>query len=175
MLGIKYFMNLFVRKIQRRGSTRNLPGVFKNFRQKIDLNCDVNNLELLNRNIKKFKPDIIINCIGVKNKKINRINNEANTFFINSIFPHELHKISKTVKARLIHFSTDCVFDGKKGNYSEKHEPNAIDLYGLSKIIGEIDSKNVLTLRTSIIGRELNNKRVYLNGLCLKKKMSGLF
>ena len=162
MLGNKLFHEFMCsKKFKVRGSTRNLPNLFENFSQNIDLNCDVNNLELLNRNIKKFKPNIIINCIGIIKQKIQRINNEKNTFFINSVFPHELHKISKTVKARLIHFSTDCVFDGKAGNYSEKHEPNALDLYGLSKTIGEINSKNVLTLRTSIIGRELNNK----NGL----------
>ena len=160
MLGSKLFHEFICsKKFKVRGSTRNLPNVFKNSRRNIDFNCDVNNLELLNRNIKKFKPNIIINCIGIIKQKIRGIENERNTFFINSVFPHELHKISKVTKARLIHFSTDCVFNGKVGNYSEKQEPNALDLYGLSKTIGEIDSKNVLTLRTSIIGRELNNKK----------------
>ena len=135
---------------------KRIYNVFKNLDK--TFYCD-KCLQLLKRNIKKFKPNIIINCIGIIKQKIRSIENERNTFFINSVFPHELHKISKDTKARLIHFSTDCVFDGKMGNYSEKQEPNALDLYGLSKKIGEIDSKNVLTLRTSIIGRELTNKK----------------
>ena len=64
-------------------------------------------------------------------------------------------------KIRLIHFSTDCVFSGRKGMYSEKDDIDTTDLYGLSKYLGEVDGDNCLTIRTSIIGKELNTK----NGL----------
>ena len=103
----------------------------------------------------KYKPDLVINCAGAVKQKIGKNFDEKNTFYINSIFPHELYKISSKIKSRLIHFSTDCVFDGKKGNYNEHFLPNSTDLYGLSKILGEVSYKNSLTLRTSIIGHEL--------------------
>tara|TARA_B100001769_G_C21991093_1_gene532680 strand:- start:53 stop:907 length:855 start_codon:yes stop_codon:yes gene_type:complete len=171
MLGSKLF-NEFI-KLKRlivRGSSRSLPKIFNDDRRNIDLNCDVYNLDLIYKNLKKFNPDIIINCIGVVKQKIKKNINEKEIFYINSIFPHELHKISKSLKSKLIHFSTDCVFDGKRGNYSEKNTPNAKDLYGLSKIIGEVDANNAITLRTSIIGDELNSKKGLFEWFMSQKK-----
>ena len=78
-----------------------------------------------------------------------------------------------STKSRLIHFSTDCVFDGKKGNYKDDSKKNAKDIYGLSKSFGELNEDNALTIRTSIIGHELNSKNSLLEwflGLNKKKK-----
>ena len=104
--------------------------------------------------INEFKPDFVINCIGaIKQYDL------PHTHFIeiNSLWPHLVAKMCQTTK--LIHFSTDCVFTGKKGGYSELDTPDAQDSYGLSKNLGELkDYKNALTLRTSIIGHEQNSQ-----------------
>jgi dTDP-4-dehydrorhamnose reductase len=80
----------------------------------------------------------------------------VHTLEINSIFPHRLAELTEEAGARLILISTDCVFDGKKGNYTEDDRPNALDLYGQSKHFGEVVAPDCLTIRTSIIGRELS-------------------
>lgn len=100
------------------------------------------------------RPHVVINCIGVI-KQIDTINDPLNVIQINSLLPHRLERISKLSGARLIHFSTDCVFSGTKGNYVENDFPDCRDLYGRSKLLGELNSCNSLTLRTSIIGHGL--------------------
>lgn len=97
--------------------------------------------------------DYVINCIGVINKNV--CNNEENTIFLNSLFPHKLSKLCKELNSKLIHITTDCVYSGKKGNYVETDIHDSIDFYGRSKSVGE--PKNCMVLRTSIIGRELHN------------------
>ena len=171
MLGGKLFVEFLKNKnFKVRGSARLLTQQLNEYKKFIDLDCDVKNLELLNKKLTIYKPDIIINCVGVVKQKIGKNFDEKNTFYINSIFPHELYKITSKIKSRLIHFSTDCVFDGKEGNYNEKFLPNSIDLYGLSKILGEVSYKNSLTLRTSIIGHESNNKFGLLEWFLSQKK-----
>ena len=91
------------------------------------------------------------------NKQKNKINNTGEIIYINSLLPHLLEEACKKVGARMIHFSTDCVFSGKLGKYAEENEPDAQDLYGLSKRLGEVLNENSLTLRTSIIGHELKS------------------
>ena len=117
--------------------------------------CDVINFDSLFKIIKKIKPNIIVNCIGVL---INNAKNDpSNAILVNSVLPNKLVHFSKFLEAKLIHISTDCVFDGLKGEYIETDIKTAQDIYGLSKSLGEIiDDKN-LTLRTSIIGPELKN------------------
>jgi dTDP-4-dehydrorhamnose reductase len=78
------------------------------------------------------------------------------TLTVNAIFPHRLAELGREYGYRLITISTDCVFDGLRGNYSEDDIPNATDLYGKSKSLGEVSGENCLTVRTSIIGRELS-------------------
>lgn len=112
---------------------------------------------------KKVKPNLIINCIGVVKQIIN--NNEYSEIIrVNSLLPHYLMElINLQKKVRFIHFSTDCVFSGLKGNYLETDFPDADDIYGKSKILGELNYSNTLTLRTSIIGRELQSNHSLLN------------
>ena len=117
--------------------------------------CDVTNFNFLFEIIKDIKPDYIINCVGVLIK--GSIQNPSNAILINSLLPHKLAQFSKAVNAKLIHISTDCVFDGSKGNYIETDNKTAQDTYGLSKSLGEINDAINLTLRTSIIGPELKD------------------
>lgn len=102
------------------------------------------------------KPDIVINCIGII-KQLPAAYNHLESLAINSILPHRLAKYCGLFGARLIHFSTDCVFSGKSGQYRETDPCDATDLYGRSKLLGEVDYEHALTLRTSIIGHELTS------------------
>ncbi|MGH9948757.1 MAG: dTDP-4-dehydrorhamnose reductase family protein [Pyrinomonadaceae bacterium] len=104
--------------------------------------------------IKLAKPDVVVNSIGIVKQKAASKNIEE-MLSVNSIFPHKLALLGKQNGFRLITISTDCVFSGSKGNYSENDVADALDLYGQSKRWGEIDEPNCLTIRTSIIGREL--------------------
>jgi dTDP-4-dehydrorhamnose reductase len=115
---------------------------------------DVTDIDSVKKAIETAKPDVIINAVGVV-KQLPEAADIVNTLLINSIFPHRLAEVALRAGARLILISTDCVFDGKDGNYSEDDTPNALDLYGQSKQFGEVAADNCLTIRTSIIGREL--------------------
>lgn len=106
------------------------------------------------KTIERLRPDVVINAIGIV-KQVSDSKNVIRTLTVNSIFPHRLNEFAVEFGFRLICISTDCVFDGNDGNYSEMDMPNAVDLYGKSKNLGEVVSDRALTLRTSIIGREL--------------------
>lgn len=101
------------------------------------------------------KPDVVINCIGII-KQLPSANDHLDSLAINSTLPHRIAKYCEATGARLVHFSTDCVFSGKQGLYKEDHFPDANDLYGRTKFLGEVSYANSITLRTSIIGHELN-------------------
>jgi len=115
---------------------------------------DIANEDSLEEIIRKHQPDIVINCIGVT-KNLNDSDNPLVVIPINSVLPHRLEKICTDINSRVIHISTDCVFAGDKGNYKEDDIADARDLYGLSKCLGELHSQNAITLRTSIIGHEI--------------------
>ncbi len=123
-------------------------------REKTLENIDVGEIEAVERIFEKLNPEVVINAAGII-KQIDDSKNIITTLNVNSIFPHRLENLAEKYKARLICISTDCVFDGRKGNYSENDVSDAADLYGKSKNLGEVVNKNCLTLRTSIIGREL--------------------
>ena len=119
----------------------------------------------------KVNPDVIINAIGVTIRRgVNE--NISDTIYLNSLFPHQISSWAVAFKKRLIHFSTDCVFSGTKGNYSELDLVDAIDNYGLTKGKGEVQSHNTLTIRSSMIGRELFNKTELLEWLIGEKGKS---
>lgn len=104
------------------------------------------------------RPDVVINCVGLI-KQLSQAKDPLTTLPVNAMLPHRLSALCKLSGARLIHISTDCVFSGRKGNYSEGDLSDAEDLYGKSKFIGELhDHSHVVTLRTSIIGHELNSQ-----------------
>ena len=105
----------------------------------------------------KVNPDVIINAIGVTIRR-GSTKNISDTIYLNSFFPHQLSNWAVAFKKRLIHFSTDCVFSGSEGSYLEDTTPDALDYYGKTKGLGEVNSKSSLTIRSSMIGPELFNK-----------------
>ena len=104
----------------------------------------------------KIQADVIINCIGITTRR-GISENISNAEFINQQLPHEIENWVINNKKRFIHFSTDCVFSGKKGNYLDNDIPDADDLYGKTKGKGEINSNSTITIRCSMIGREVYN------------------
>lgn len=117
-------------------------------------NIDVTNAASVEQAIDLVRPDVVINAAGVI-KQLPSASDVINTLSVNSIFPNRLAELAAKNNFRLICISTDCVFNGEKGNYTENDRPDAYDLYGQSKRFGEVTGANCLTIRTSIIGREL--------------------
>ncbi|WP_422107348.1 dTDP-4-dehydrorhamnose reductase family protein [Winogradskyella sp.] len=130
--------------------------VYRNKLNENSIVCDVTNKSELEKKILKINPSIIINCIGVLIKGSQ--SDPSNAIYLNAYLPHNLVNICNRINAKLIHVSTDCVFSGKKGNYSEYDFRDADDIYGRSKSLGEVISEPHLTLRTSIIGPEIKAK-----------------
>jgi dTDP-4-dehydrorhamnose reductase len=111
-------------------------------------------IEAVERTINDVKPDVVLNGVGlIKQKMTPNVNSHA--IHINSLFPHQLLELCKKVDTRLIHFSTDCVFEGTPGVKHVTDTPTATDMYGLSKLLGEVQEGPALTLRTSVVGRQL--------------------
>jgi dTDP-4-dehydrorhamnose reductase len=121
------------------------------------VNLDILDESKLLKIMDHFSPDIVINCIGITKQIINDLESEV-PIQINSLFPHKLSKYCRKYNSRLFLLSTDCIFSGRKGFYSENDISDAEDLYGRSKYLGEVTDSNVITLRKSTIGLELNNK-----------------
>jgi len=114
---------------------------------------DLNNKTALEKLLKEQNPDFIVNCVGVLIKGANY--NPANAIYLNAYLPHLLTGICDEIKAKLIQISTDCVFSGEKGGYTETDEKDGNDIYAKTKALGEVENTDHLTLRTSIIGPEL--------------------
>jgi len=131
-------------------------------RQKIICGVDVENHDSLTRLFGEVKPDVVINCIGLV-KQLAAADEPLLTIPINSMLPHRLAALCRVGGARLVQISTDCVFSGKKGAYMEQDFPDADDLYGRTKYLGEVDAGHAITLRTSIIGHELAGNRSLVN------------
>lgn len=119
----------------------------------VSIKLNIFDIESVKRVIEEVNPDIVINCIGmlIQTSKTN----PDQTIFGNAYFPHLLKKLASDNDAKLIHISTDCVFSGKAGHYTETSFKDATDIYGASKSLGEIIDDINLTVRTSIIGPEL--------------------
>lgn len=132
-----------------------IPVCYRNPISEDSLIIDVRDTEKLIKEIKLNKPSFVINCVGILVKGSQH--NQENAIYINAYYPHLLSKIIQehSPKTQLIHISTDCVFSGKKGLYKVDDEKDALDVYGMSKNLGEINNTNDLTIRTSIIGPEL--------------------
>jgi len=115
---------------------------------------DITDDATLGQALAQAKPDAVINCVGLI-KQRDEASDEALTVRVNAEFPHRLAKRCGETGARLIHFSTDCVFAGTRGNYTEDDPADATDLYGQSKHRGEVTGPQCVSLRTSVIGHEL--------------------
>ncbi len=126
--------------------------------QKIIPGINISDIDSIRNLIEKTKFDLVINCIGIIKQDKDSTDSKL-AIAINSLFPHQLAEICKENGTRVIHISTDCVFSGNKGNYKEEDYADADDIYGRTKLLGEIDYSNTVTLRTSIIGHEIERKR----------------
>ena len=142
-----------------RGDSSSKNNNFRSESSRILTNVDVLADNDLLRVMAEVKPQVVVNCIGLV-KQLAHVNDPLIALPINSLLPHKLALICTAVGSRLVHVSTDCVFSGKKGMYLETDEPDATDLYGKSKQLGEVtQKKNVITIRTSIIGHEVSGCR----------------
>jgi dTDP-4-dehydrorhamnose reductase len=123
---------------------------------------DVMDIAALKRLLAGFRPDVIVNCAGII-KQRSQAAWAIPSITVNSLLPHKLSEMANGWGGRVIHFSTDCVFSGRKGAYKEEDPSDAEDLYGKTKFLGEVAAPNALTIRTSIIGRELSQHRSLLD------------
>jgi dTDP-4-dehydrorhamnose reductase len=105
--------------------------------------------------LETVQPDVVINCIGIV-KQRDEARQAIPSIQVNALFPHQLADMCHEQNARLVQISTDCVFSGLRGKYTEADVPDPVDLYGRTKLLGELNRPNCLTLRTSIIGWQLN-------------------
>lgn len=133
---------------------------------------DGDNFDTVIRALASIQPDIVINCIGLI-KQTALANDPLSAITVNAQLPHRLSLVCKTAGARLIHFSTDCVFDGIKGGYTEQDIPSSSDLYGQTKLLGELTYPHCLTIRTSIIGHELKGYLSLVEWFLRQKKTKG--
>jgi dTDP-4-dehydrorhamnose reductase len=118
---------------------------------------DALSFETVGQLIASVGPDVVVNCIGLTKHKA-KGNDPLACIALNSLMPHKLALVCRLAKCRLIHISTDCVFSGRIGNYSESDVTDAIDVYGKSKALGELHESHTVTLRTSTIGHEERSK-----------------
>lgn len=178
MLGHTFFGTFSERKdLEVYATVRNLEGLSLRFPQELltkvygDVNAD--DFNSIHNVLSGVKPDVVINCIGII-KQLPAAKDPVTCISINSLFPHRLAQACKILGARLIHMSTDCVFSGKKGNYTEDDLPDADDLYGRTKLLGEVAYPHCVTLRSSIIGHELKGKYGLIEWfLSQEEKVSG--
>lgn len=126
------------------------------------------------RAISQARPDIVINCIGIV-KQLPSAKDHLASLAINSSLPHRLANYCGLAGARLVHFSTDCVFSGKLGGYREDDLADAEDVYGRTKLLGEISYDHTVTLRTSIIGHELTSARSLIDWFLSQKSRANGF
>jgi dTDP-4-dehydrorhamnose reductase len=116
---------------------------------------DLEDLDALQHLIEEVRPQLVINCVALRKSDITDPMKYVSIF---SLLPRRLAYICRRISARLILISSDGVFSGSRGNYVEEDLPDATDLYGIAKILGEVAEPNIIILRTSIIGHELQSK-----------------
>jgi len=127
---------------------------------------DARDWPALQRMLEDMQPDVVVNCVGVIKQRA-EAHGPIPSIAINALLPHLLADATARWGGRLIHFSTDCVFNGAKGRYTEADQSDADDLYGRSKFLGETTEANALTLRTSMVGRELDHHKSLLDWFLL--------
>ena len=125
---------------------------------RVTTGIDVSDHVRVRRLLERLTPMAVVNCVGVI-KQRPEVTDAVRTIELNALFPHWLARECSAVGARLIQVSTDCVFSGRTGGYTEADQPDPPDLYGRSKLLGEVTGAGHLTLRTSIIGHELSGHR----------------
>lgn len=119
------------------------------------IQLDARNEELFIEKIIEITPDIIVNCMGILISEANK--NPEQAIFLNAYIPHRLKRVVDDLGAKLVQISTDCVFSGKDGGYTETDIKDADDIYGRAKGLGEITDAPHVTLRTSVVGPEIKD------------------
>lgn len=161
MLGHRLWMNLSKEHevwVTVRTNGSEFPDVPEFPRQYVRPMVDALYFDQVIRAMASIQPDLVINCIGLIKQQGHIARDPLLSINLNAQFPHRLSMICRTAKIRMIHISTDCVFNGRKGNYVESDQSDAEDLYGRTKFLGEVTYPHCVTLRTSIIGRELKSR-----------------
>jgi dTDP-4-dehydrorhamnose reductase len=105
-----------------------------------------------------FRPHAVCNAVGIVKQRASAADPIA-SIQVNALFPHRLAQLAAEAKARVLQISTDCVFSGTRGGYTEEDLPDPVDLYGRTKLLGELEQTGCVTLRTSIIGLELQRRQ----------------
>ncbi len=158
MLGHRLWINL--RKdhevwVTIRGEHNPFPDVPEFPQEFIRYRVDGMMFDEVTRALASIQPDLVINCIGLIKQMGHIARDPLFSISLNTLLPHRVSLVCRAAKIRMIHISTDCVFSGRKGNYSESDQSDAEDLYGRTKFLGEVHYPHTVTLRTSIIGQEL--------------------
>jgi dTDP-4-dehydrorhamnose reductase len=160
MLGHRLWMNLnqvHETWVTVHGEASELPDIPEFPPRYILPHVDALRFDQVIRAVSSVRPDWVINCIGLIKQRAQVLDPLA-SISLNALFPHQLSLVCQMVQARMIHLSTDCVFSGKKGQYVEQDASDAEDLYGRTKFLGEVAYPHAVTVRTSMIGRELRTR-----------------
>ncbi len=161
VIGIKGMAGHVIFKYLLNAGKYTVYGIARNIQPAENVfDLDVSDTGRLRELVEENRFDVVINCIGILNKDAE--DHPAKAIWFNSYFPHFLEEITRDTKTKVIHISTDCVFSGKKGAYTETDPKDGKGFYAQSKALGEIDNAKDLTLRTSIIGPELNRNGIGL-------------
>lgn len=161
IIGIKGMAGHVIYNYLKNSETLEVFGVARNITETDkEFSLDVSDTKRLAEIIRLNSFDYVVNCIGVLNKDAE--DHPSKAIWYNSYFPHFLEETTRETSTKVIHISTDCVFNGKKGNYSETDVKDGLGFYAQSKALGEIDNEKDLTIRTSIIGPELNKNGIGL-------------
>lgn len=159
MLGHRLWINLAKKHevwVTVRQASSPFPDLPEFSSRYVRTDVDASNFDQVTRALASIQPDLVINCIGLIKQMGHLARDPILSISLNALLPHRISLICRAAKIRMIHISTDCVFSGKKGNYLESDQSDAEDLYGRSKFLGEVAyPPHTITLRTSIIGREL--------------------
>ncbi|MDT7604818.1 MAG: dTDP-4-dehydrorhamnose reductase [Acidobacteriota bacterium] len=157
MLGHKLWQTLAGR-FDTRATFRQSPTAYARFRifdpSRAVGHVSAEDFDSVVRAFASTRPEVVVNCVGIV-KQDAAAKDALRSISVNALFPHRLAQVCQAAGARLIHISTDCVFSGRKGHYAEDDAADAEDLYGRTKLLGEVGGAGCLTLRTSMIGREL--------------------
>jgi len=167
MLGHKVFQVLS-RRFEAFAAFRSLNGLWTHYPMYVNVDrshtiggVDVMDFNSVVRAFAQVKPDVAVNCIGIV-KQVKEAKDPIVSISLNSLFPHRLAELCAATGTRMLHMSTDCVFSGRKGNYTEDDIPDAEDLYGRTKLLGEVNREGCLTMRTSIFGRDFAKQSALL-------------
>ncbi|GAA4151391.1 SDR family oxidoreductase [Chryseobacterium ginsenosidimutans] len=161
VIGIKGMAGHVIYNYLNKNEDYEIYGIARNITEtEKEFSLDVSDTVKLKKIITDKDFDFIINCIGILNKDAE--DHPSKAVWFNSYFPHFLEEITKELKTKIIHISTDCVFNGKRGQYKEDDFKDGDGFYAQSKALGEIVNDKDLTIRTSIIGPELNKNGIGL-------------